>query len=635
MASGPARRTALVGVLGHVDHGKTALVRALTGADTDRLPEEKARGISIVLGFARLAPPDTGAELDLVDVPGHERFVRTMVAGATAMDAALLCVDAEEGVRAQTAEHAEIAALLGVRRGVVAVTRADRPRAEPEAAAEAARRLLDALGLVDWPAVATSAATGQGVAELAALLGGLAELPKEGEAASAVLPVDRVFALPGIGTVATGALRRGSLSVGDELEILPGGRRARVRGLQVHGTPWERIHPGRRTAVALRGVERSEVAPGDVLAAPGLLVPSPRLDVELRVLRSAPRALDHGASLRMLLGTAERGARLRLLDRTRLEPGEAAIAQLLLDEPLATPAREPFVLRLPSPPRTVGGGLVIHPEPPRRRGRDVLALRALAEATPMEAVALGLRQAGSQGIAAAALARLAGLSPAALAKGLPEAEGVALSTGILLHREALTELEAATLSAVGSHQRADPMGPGMPLEALRQAVPCGQPALDGVVARLVAAGTLALQAGRLRRPELQREALLSPRDRALLAEVEGAFRSGGLSPPDAESVTLGDRRRMAALHALLRLGVLVRAPDAVQKREIVFHREALATARRILRAHFGERPGGFLAGECGRLLGISRRYSIPLLERLDAERFTQRKGDRRVLTGRG
>ncbi|MGG5811257.1 selenocysteine-specific translation elongation factor [Falsiroseomonas sp. CW058] len=617
-------RHALVGVLGHVDHGKTALVRALTGTETDRLPEERARGISIVLGFARLLAP-CGAELDLVDVPGHERFVRAMVAGATAMGGALLAVDAAEGVRAQTVEHAEIAAILGIRRGVVAVTRSDRAAPESAArAAEEARALARRLGLGDWPVVVTSALTGQGLAELAGLLGGLAG-PSGPASEGAWMPLDRAFSHPGAGTVVTGALRRGVLRIGEEVEILPGRRPARIRGLQIHGRAVEAAGAGRRVAVALRGTERGAVAAGDALATPGLLAAATRLDVRVALLASVPRPLQRGEALRLLLGTAEVGARLHLLDRDAVAPGETAVAQLRLDAPVATPVREPFVLRLPSPARTVGGGVVLDPDPPRRRMRDAPLLSAMAGADAPGAAALRLRDAGMVGLPAAVLARLAG-SAVALE------EGVRLAGGLVLHRDAAAAAEGALLEAVEAAQRSDPTGAGPDLGALRHALPPGAP-LEGLAARLVAARALLLEGGRLRRRGLDAAALLSDADRAVLAEVEGAFRAGLLAPPDAEAVVGRCRRRAAALHHLLRAGVLVRAPDAVQKREVVFHRDALDLARRAIRVHFAARPDGFAAGECGRLLGISRRYAIPLLERLDAERFTRRKGDRRHLAG--
>ncbi|MCB4823470.1 selenocysteine-specific translation elongation factor [Roseicella aerolata] len=623
-------RTALIGVLGHVDHGKTALVRALTGTETDRLPEEKARGISIALGFARLRHGD--AEIDLVDVPGHERFIRTMVAGATAMQAALLCVDAQEGVRPQTTEHAAIAALLGIRRGVVAVTRCDRAGpGEAARAAAAARALLARLGLGDWPVVATSAVTGEGMAALAVHLDALARAEEAGSE-GAWLPVDRAFSVAGAGTVVTGALRRAPLAVGEEVEILPTGLRARVRGLQRHGVALDRAPPGRRTAVALRGVTPAEVPPGSVLATPGLLAPSLRLDARVVLLASAPRPLARGEALRLLCGTAEAGARLHLLDREAIAPGEGAVAQLRLDAPMALPAREPVVLRLASPCLTLGGGVVLDPAPPRRPPRDAPLLAAMAQVPPLEAAALRLREAGPRGVAAADLARIAGLLPGTIAARLPGA--VRLGDGRLLDEAAGTALEAALLAAVEAAQRRDPAAPGATLAELRPGLPEGAP-LPGIAARLVAAGALELAGGRLTRRGLDPLALLPPEARAVLAAVEAEFRRGGLAPPETAAVAGGDRRRAQALALLLRRGTLVRAPDAVQKREYLFHREALAAARAALGARWGGCREGFLVGECARLLGITRRHGVPLLERLDAEGFTRRDGDRRRIAGGG
>ncbi|MDO9502871.1 selenocysteine-specific translation elongation factor [Falsiroseomonas sp.] len=614
-------RSVLAGVLGHVDHGKTALVRALTGIETDRLPEEKARGISIALGFARLVQED--AEIDLVDVPGHERFLRTMIAGATAMQAALLCIDAREGVRAQTVEHAEVAALLGLTRGVVAITRCDLAPGD-DAAAEA-RALLVRLGLGDWPVVMTSAVDGAGIDELKAQLALLAR-PPEATAMGAWLPVDRAFSRPGVGTVVTGALRRASLAVEDEVEIWPGGQRTRLRGVQLHGQAVAQAQPGRRTALALRGVTPAEVPPGSALATPGLLAESRRLDAQVVLLASAPASVRRGEVLRLLVGTTELGARLHLLEDALLAPGTSAVAQLRLDAPLAVPARERFVLRTASPPRTIGGGVVLDPAAPRRSTRDAPLLHAMQAATPMAAAALRLQAAGPQGAATAALARVAGLLPEAL--DLPDA--VRLTGDLLLHREVHVALEAAAVAAVEQAQHQDPTAPGPALSALRAALPRAAP-VEALLARLVASGTLDLAAGRFTRRGLDPLALLPPAARALLDAVEDAFRNGGLAPPDAATVIGGQRPRAQAVALLLRRGHLIRAPDAVHKREVLFHRNALAVARQSLRDNFADSPSGFLVGECGRLLGISRRFAVPLLERLDAEGLTRRDGDRRYI----
>jgi selenocysteine-specific elongation factor len=608
-------RHALVAVLGHVDHGKTALVRALTGTDTDRLPEEKRRGISILPGYARLAAE--GAELDLVDVPGHERFVRAMVAGASAMRAALLVVDAREGVRPQTREHAEIAALLGVVRGVVAVARADLATdAERAAAAEAARALLRELGRGDWPCVECSAVTGEGLEALAEALFALAEPPCEGEAGRAWMPLDRAFHRPGAGLVVTGALRQGALRVGEEVELWPGPRRATVRGLQSHGRAVAGSGPGRRLAVALRG---GEAAPGDTLAAPGLLAACAVLDVTLHVLASAPRALRRGEALRFLCGTAEAGARLRLLDRAALEPGEGGVAQLILDDAMALPVRAGFVLRLPSPARTIAGGEVLDAEAPRRRARDAQLLRAMAMRDVAAAARAALRAAGARGLPAARLRRLAG-------GDWPE-DAVELAGGVALDGEILGTLDAALVSAVAKAQHGDPLGGGAEAKALlRTALPAGAPR-EGIAARLVARRALRLVAGRLSLPEAP---TLDDGTRALLQDIEEAWHGAGLSPPETAAVAAGDPRRAAAIRHLVAQGVLLRAPDAVQKREYLFHRDAIAAAIRALTPHLDAEPGGLTVSDCNRILGLTRRHGVPLLERLDTLGFTRREGDRRL-----
>ncbi|MGQ9365758.1 selenocysteine-specific translation elongation factor [Azospirillum sp. ST 5-10] len=627
-------RTVVAGVLGHIDHGKTALVRALTGTDTDRLREEKARGISIALGFARLALPD--GEIDLVDMPGHERFVRTMVSGATALEAALLVVDAGEGVRPQTVEHLAIASLIGVRRAVVAVARCDlAPPERAAAAAEAAQELCARLGFAAAPAVTVSAVTGQGLAELterlAALLRDPAERPDHG---FAWLPVDRVFAVAGFGTVVTGTLRRGRLAVGDAVELLPGGRPARVRSLQIHGRAVAATGPGRRTAVALRGVERADVTPGMALATPGALAPADWLDVAVRVPPGAARPLETGAAVRLLFGTTEAEARVRLLDREKLKPGAEAVAQLRCTTPVWLPAGEPFVLRAGSPPATLAGGRILAAAAGRRRRNDpdtLALLRALSAAAPAEAAALHLRAAGAAGMRPDALARAVGLAPGALAV----AEAEALPDGTLLHREALPALAERLLALVAEHQRQAPTDPGLPLERLRALPGVPSAVAEAVAARLAAAGRLVREGTALRLPRPEAERLLSDTDRALLAALETTFRRAGLTPPDPAAAADGSRRRAQALRHLVRRGTLVRTVDRVQKREILFHREALARARRILTHHLADRRTGFPVGEAGRLLGISRKYCVPLLEHLDATGFTRRDGDRRILAEPG
>jgi selenocysteine-specific elongation factor len=332
-------RSLAVGVIGHVDHGKSALVEALTGIAPDRLEEEQARGLTIVLGFAYLGTPG-GDVLDLLAMPGHERFVRTLVAGATGIEAVLLVVAANEGVKPQTVEHVEIAGLLGIRKGVIAISKGDLVSADAAArVADEAAALTAANGLPALPQIVTSVVGRVGLHRLAQELHGLLDRqPPRDDHGIGYLPIDRVFSRPGFGTVVTGTLRRGSLARGDTLEILPGGGRARVRGLQVHHAAVERVAPGQRAAVNLRGVARETQQPGHALATPGALSPSAWLDARHSLHAGCPRPLANGQAVRLLAGTSDAEVRLRLLDREQLAPSESALVQWRCPAPLALPA---------------------------------------------------------------------------------------------------------------------------------------------------------------------------------------------------------------------------------------------------------------------------------------------------------
>ncbi|MCJ2051351.1 selenocysteine-specific translation elongation factor [Methylobacterium sp. J-070] len=629
-----AVKTLLVGVIGHVDHGKTALVRALTGVETDRLKEERARGVSIVPGFALLAAGS--GEIDLVDLPGHERFVRAMVSGATGMRAVLLAVDAREGIKPQTVEHLEIARLIGVRRGVLALTKAD--LATPETVAARSAEIAAAAaraGIEAGPVIATSAVTGAGLPDLTAALGALLA---EGEAGTddgfPYLPVDRVFSRAGFGTVVTGTLRRGPLALGDTIEIVPGGRTAVVRGLQIHGRPVERAEPGRRTAVALRGIGHDEIRRGQALSMPGHFAPSSWLDVAITAATGAEAPLASGTACRLLFGTTEVEARLRLLDRDALEPGGSTQAQLHLAEAVAVPAREPFVLRLDSPAATVAGGRVLDPSSWRRRRRDprgMADLAALAAGGPAETVSLRLGQVGAAGAPLADLARLAGAAPDRVRRLLAES-GAREIGDRFIGAPAFDALRTGVLAALAEHHRNNPMEHGVALERLSRMLALPELLIGTVLRALAASGTVA-QAG-----SLWRRADFDParNESEAARRLELIFRRAGLNPPDESEAVGRDVRRREALTYLVGAGTVIRAIDRVQRRAVLFHREAVESARSRLAAAFpnaATAETGFLAREAGATLGISRKFSIPLLEHLDATGFTRRAGDRRVIVG--
>ncbi len=630
-------RTLLAGVIGHVDHGKTALVKALTGIDTDRLREERERGLSIVLGFSHLAAAEDG-EIDLIDMPGHERFVRTMISGATGIDAALLAVDATEGIKPQTLEHVEIARLIGVRQGVIAITKCDAAPAEQAARVAADAGALAATnGLPARPHVFTSALRGDGIGELAERLAGLLD----GQAARVDhgffhLPIDRVFSAPGFGTVVTGTLRRGAIAVGDRVEIVPGGLCARVRGLQVHNRPVASAEPGRRVAVNLRDVDRTQLGRGQALCTPGALAPVQRLDADLRLLESAPRPLRHQQLVRLLFGTSEVSARVRLLDRDLLDPGATALVQLQCAQEIAVPAREPFIIRLPSPARTIGGGRIIAPAERRRRRHDPAVtgyLRALNRDDPALVIAARLRGAGHRGCALAELGRLVGFAPSRLGTWLDRAQARRFHDDTVLHRAICSGLEEILLVRLDDFHRRHAGEPGIGKEQLRRYLPEALPAVafDDILSALAARGRIVREQGLIRQSGFRParpagEAPAAP----LTLGIEQEFRRGGLAPADVGAVIGSDPRRMRILRDLVQSGRLVATFDRVQKRQVIFHREAVQHARRVIEAQFAG-VGGFLVGDVGQALGMSRKYSIPLLEYLDSLHCTRRIGDRRVV----
>jgi selenocysteine-specific elongation factor len=620
-------RRLTLGVMGHVDHGKTALVRALTGLDTDRLPEEKARGISIALGFAHATFEDV--DVDLIDMPGHERFVRTLIAGATGVDAALLAVAANEGIKPQTLEHLEIAAQLGLSRVLVVVTKADlvTPDAAQQVAAATANAVSQA-GLQPLGATPVSTVDDRGMAALrqaiVALAGSAAPAPDDG---FAWLPIDRAFSVAGHGAVVTGALRHGPLTA--ETPLTLDGLTVRVRGLQVHGRPVSQALPGQRVAVNLRGVAATSIARGAALATPGVLTPARWLSVALRAAGDGPE-LANGARLRLLFGTAEVDARLRLLDRDVLAPGEAALAQLDTATPVAVPGRERFVLRLPSPARTVGGGRVLDPASRRLRRHDPAVLSALSElegAAPADIAARSLRRASEAGVALSRLSQLAGVS-AMRAGSLADQSGALVTADLAVMTDVLSAVQTRLRAAVAAQAEVQPNG--VPRRRLAGLLPgVGEAVLALALDRALKSGDLQADGAAIRLPPRRAEADARASQAAQLAAgMLARLRDAGLTPPDVPVLAPTPLARRI-LEQLARDGRAVHTLDRVQKRELYFHPDAVADAKARLRP--GLAPPGLTTGEVGALLGVSRKFSVPLLEYLDVIRFTRRLGNRRTL----
>jgi selenocysteine-specific elongation factor len=621
----------VVGTAGHVDHGKSALIQALTGIDPDRLAEEKARGLTIDLGFAWATLP-SGREVGFVDVPGHERFVHNMLAGVGGIGCALFVVDASEGWRPQSAEHLAILDLLGVPAGVVALTKADLvDQATLErVAAEVAGR-LEGTTLAGAELVATAAPSGVGVAALAAALdAALDRLPEPPDRGRPRLPVDRVFTMRGSGTVVTGTLTGGSLLAGGEAELLPGGRRARVRGLQGHGRPLAEATPARRVAVNLAGVATGEVARGDVLVLPGQWAATRVADARLRCLAGAPAPLQGRGAYLVYAGTAESAARLQPLDAAEVPPGGDALVRLHLERPLVLDVFEPVVLRDSGRDETVGGGLILDPFPPGAVRGTAARVRRTEELEARQAAgrpALLERVLAERGVVPlTALPRLAAVAPGRLPAALADAPAVRSRT-LAWYRPTWEAAATSVLEAVRRHHHTDPSAPGLATQAARAAaLGHGHPDAAGneVVEALVADGRLVADGPVVRLPGHAER--LDPAQVALRERVERAAAEAGAGLlGEAALAELGADRKATA--QLVRMGVLVAvAPGGY------LGRSALEGAVETLRRSF---PGGrpFAATEAKEALGTTRRTAIPLLEHLDRTGVTVRHGDLRRLAG--
>lgn len=607
-------RSIIVGTAGHIDHGKTSLVRRLTGIDTDRLEEEKRRGISIELGFAHLDLGD-GLRAGFVDVPGHERFVRTMLAGASGIDIVLLVIGADEGIKPQTREHFDICRLLGIEQGMVVVTKADLVDAEwLELVRMEVEEFVAGSFLEGAPVVAVSAKTGEGMEELLRELRRLAPaLRLRSAEAAARLPIDRAFAMKGFGTVVTGTLMAGRLAVEQEVELYPTGRRLRIRGLQVHGRAATRAVAGQRTAVNLAGIEHSQIERGMALSEPGWFSPVRVVDARLQLLPTA-RALKVRTLVHLHAGTAETIAEMRLLDAASLQPGESAWVRLRLREGLLLLPGDRCILRQFSPVVTIGGATVGEIAPPRRTHPD--RLRALYGAAPGAAAQLLVTESPA-GLDRAELRRKLGVSPE-LPSGL-----LVCGTHVVAHSWAQGRLALAEKSLAAFH-RANPLLAGMPREELRgKVLPGGPPplfdALLGMGNKLVAEQQLVRLS--THRVQLQGE------ETAAREKMEQAFRKGGLATPSLTEVLA--QCGVEASRAKLLLQMLLKERRLVKvSEELVYHVETLDALKTLLAARKGQ---SFSVGDFKEWTGASRKYAIPLLELLDRERITRRVGEQRMI----
>ena len=626
----------VVGTAGHIDHGKTSLVKALTGTDTDRLPEEKARGITIDLGFAFLEEPG-GLTIEIVDVPGHERFVRNMLAGVGGIDLAMLVIAADEGVMPQTREHLAICSLLKIKAGLIALTKADLVEADwLELVKEDVAGVVHGTFLEAAPILPVSAKTGQGLDALrAALRSVAASVPPRGTDQLPRLPIDRVFTVRGFGTVVTGTLTAGTLAADDRVEVYPRGAEAKIRGLQAHGHSVTSARAGQRTAVNLQGLERAALTRGDVVGLPGTLVPSMLVDGTLELLPDAPRPVKTRARVRFHVGTSEIMARAILLDRAELPPGETAFARFRLEAPLVARPADRFVVRSYSPVVTIGGGTLLDVDPPRfkRKGPALVEhLTLLQTGSPEVVLEEHIRHVGAGGVRLTTLSGRVPFGPARLRELLEKLQAagrvIAVDRDWYIHPDSFARLRGLLLDALAVFHRASPLKSGMSREELRGRAGAADERVFGfLLSSLDAEGTVKADRDKVRLAS--HEVRLSPEQQRIVDALEGEFSRAEAAPPSAEEalgragVAGDDEHELFQL--LVQSGKLVRVKDS-----LFFHARALESIQGKLVALLRERKE-IGPSDIKDLLGISRKYAIPLLEFFDQRRVTARVGERRIL----
>lgn len=632
----------VVGTAGHIDHGKSTLVHALTGIDPDRLKEEKERGITIELGFAFTTIGDT--RLAFVDVPGHERFVKTMLAGVGGIDCVMLIVAADESVMPQTREHFDICRLLRVRRGLVALTKTDLVDGETvELVKLEVRDLVKGSFLETAPIVAVSARTGAGLDELR---GTLVDIAAQASArpldAATRLPIDRAFSIQGFGTVITGTLVAGRLRLEDELALVPGpDRRVRVRGIQVHGQKRDEAVAGERTAVNLGGIEVADIARGQTLIAPGGLTITRRVDAMLDLLGSAKK-LKHGARVRFHHGTAEVLGRTSIAGTTAAEiaPGSRAAVRLRLETPVAITRGDRFVVRAYSPAITIGGGEVLDPDPPRLGVRTAAAhdrfqALVLSDDRPdLRAIVRMIQDTGPVGLPVEKLVPRAGLAPHAVSDAvarLEKAGAVRLATDRLIAADIVQERGERLLSLVAEFHKTQPLADGLPREEARERLFArAHPNVFALVLSDLAASNRLSVRDRLALPGHRLE--LSPEESRTRAALETAYKQSGLTPPDSAALASEKRLPPALVDKMTTL--LVRQKVLARVDTLVFHADALRQLKADIQALKAAAPGGRATVDVAMFkerYGITRKFAIPLLEWLDRERVTRRIGDTRIV----
>ena len=632
----------IVGTAGHIDHGKSALVRALTGTDPDRLPEEKRRGITIDLGFADLELDDL--RIGFVDVPGHERFVKNMLAGAHGIDLLALVIAADEGVMPQTREHFDICRLLGVRNGLVVITKTDLVDEEMLALVEDdARGLIAGSFLEEAPLVSVSSRTGAGLDQLKSQLIELGKrVPPRSTDFTTRLPIDRAFSMKGFGAVVTGTLISGQIKEGDELELLPLNVNVRVRGLQVHNKSVREAHAGQRTAVNLAGIDTSQIERGMVLAPAGRLRPTQIVDVWIDVLPDAARAVRSRSRVRFHIGATEVLGRVRVLEASQIEPGSAGLAQLRLEAPVVAVHGDRFILRSYSPAETIAGGVIVDPFATKHRGRElehvVQLLRLLMNEQRTTKFEGFVRASGVRGLRLADLAAATGWTNQVLANvaiAVEKTGSVVEVGGLYIARDSFDRLSAALLTELERHHKREPLARGMLRETLREKVfTHSAPELfSGVIAQLEGRGKVVSEKDIVR--SSTHSVGLSDQDMVLSKRIEQIYLGAGVEAPsldDAMTKANVPAAQRAQARKLLQLLLDDRKLVRIQG-DMFMHSQVIQDLKTKLHTYASQHEPDRLIDvpTFKDLAGVSRKYAIPLLEYFDREQVTRRAGDKRLI----
>jgi selenocysteine-specific elongation factor len=629
----------ILGTAGHIDHGKTSLIKALTGIDTDRLKEEKLRGITIELGFAWLDLPG-GQHLGIVDVPGHEKFVKNMVAGASGIDLVALIIAADEGVMPQTKEHLDICKLLGIKHGLVALTKIDMVDEEwLELATDDVTSFLKGSFLEGAPIIPVSSLTAKGLPEFVKALDTLcAEVPERSSGGLFRLPVDRVFSMKGFGTVITGSLVSGGVRVGDTIMIYPSGIQTKVRGLQVHNQSVDHATAGMRTAINFQGLERTATKRGDVLGGVNTLKPSYMVDVVLTYLPSKRKALENRTRVRFHTGTSEILGNVILLDREELKSGDAAVAQFRLESPVSVVKDDRFVIRSYSPIRTIGGGYIINPVPRKHKRfkEPVLSvLKRLADSPPEEIIISQVRESGLLGVTFSDLMIMTNLPERELEKHLQQllSQKVVIQVDrdnrIFLHGSVLDQLREEAIQILEAYHKAHPLKTGMSKEAFKSNLPdtLGLRAFNVLLEDLTKSNKV-VQEKDIIHLSGHRIALEADQ-KDIRHKIERTYLETGLQPPYFKELvaSMGENPGRVAdvLGHMLQEGILLKIKEG-----LYFHKDVIETLKAKL-VSFLTANTQITTPQLKEVTGVTRKYMIPLIEYFDAIKVTIRVGDVRKL----